>query len=129
MTVFADRLRARIEALSLPHAEVARRTGLDPRRFGHYATGLREPDFQTLIRIAKALATTPDALLGVADDEPVAGGDAKLRRQISVACESLDGRSLEIILAQVTAVVALERGDKGKRHGRRMGKRRTVRAG
>lgn len=126
MTAFANRLRARIEALSLSHAEVARRIGLDPRRFGHYSTGLREPDFQTLLRIAKALATTPDVLLGVADDDPVADRNADLRRQIAAACQSLAGQSLEIILAQVEAVVALERGGKNKKHDRRTGKRRTA---
>lgn len=128
MSVFADRLRKRIEALSLSHAEVARRTGLDTRRFGHYATGLREPDFQTLIRIAKALATTPDALLGVVEDKPAGDEDAKLRQQIVVACQSLRGRSLEIILAQVLAVVALERGEKGKKPGRRARTPRSARA-
>lgn len=124
MTVFADKLRARIEALSLSHAEVARRTGLDTRRFGHYATGLREPDFQTLVRIAKALATTPDALLGVSVDTPTGDADARLREQIAVACQSLDGHSLEIILAQVSAVVALERRGEGKRRGRSSAERR-----
>lgn len=96
--------------MSLSHAEVARRTGLDARRFGHYATGLREPDFRTLIKIAKALGTTPDVLLGVVEDLPVRDADAKLRQQIAIACQSLEGHTLEVVLAQVSAVVALERG-------------------
>lgn len=128
MKEFADRLRARIKTLSLSHAEVARRTGLDARRFGHYATGQREPDFQTLIRIANALATTPDALLGVGDEKSASDEDTKLRQQITLACQSLDGRILEIILAQVTAVVAIERGAKSKNRGRPTGKRRSARA-
>lgn len=51
--------------LGLSDAEVARRAGLSARRYGNYVQGLREPDLATLVRISRALQTTPDALLGV----------------------------------------------------------------
>ncbi len=115
MTVFAERLRARIKALSLTHAEVARRASLDPRRFGHYATGLREPDFRTLLKIATVLGTTPNVLLGVENAAISNSTEATLRLQIGMACEALAEPTLRIVLAQVGAVVALSRKSAGLR--------------
>jgi transcriptional regulator with XRE-family HTH domain len=67
MQVLGDQLRRRAKELDLTDAEVARRAGLSPRRYGNYVTGDREPDLQTLVRICKVLATTPDQLLGFDD--------------------------------------------------------------
>ncbi len=67
MQVLGVQLRRRASELDLTDAEVARRAGLSPRRYGNYVTGDREPDLQTLARICKALATTPDQVLGFDD--------------------------------------------------------------
>lgn len=108
MTVFAERLRARIDALGLSHADVARRAGLDPRRFGHYTTGHREPDFRTLLKISEILATTPDELLGVGEHSSTSAHQAELIERIQAACSSLSPEMLNIILVQVSAVADLK---------------------
>jgi transcriptional regulator with XRE-family HTH domain len=73
MKIFAERLKDRAAVLGLSNAEVARRTGLSERRYGHYVSGSREPDLATLARIARALGTSPNHLLGYDDDEPKPG--------------------------------------------------------
>ncbi len=70
MQVLGEQLRRRARELDLRDAEVARRAGLGPRRYGNYVTGSREPDLQTLVRICKVLTTTPDQLLGFGDTKP-----------------------------------------------------------
>lgn len=60
-------MRLRASEIGLSDAEVARRAGLDEGRYGNYVRDTREPDLATLVRICRALATTPDALLGFAD--------------------------------------------------------------
>ena len=67
MQVLGEQLRTRAKELDLSDAEVARRAGLSPRRYGNYVTGDREPDLQTLVRICRVLTTTPDQLLGFDD--------------------------------------------------------------
>lgn len=67
MQVLGEQLRRRARELDLTDAEVARRAGLSPRRYGNYVTGDREPDLQTLVRICKVLTTTPDQVLGFVD--------------------------------------------------------------
>ena len=51
MRIFAQRIRERARELGLSDAEVARRAGLSERRYGYYATGEREPNLATLVRI------------------------------------------------------------------------------
>lgn len=75
MDIFAERLRERAEQLGISNAEAGRRAGLDERRYAHYANGRREPDLATLVKIAEALRTSPDWLLGVSS-----GGDADEQR-------------------------------------------------
>lgn len=64
MESFGKMLRERARQLNLSDAEVARRAGLNERRYGHYVTGKREPDLATLLRICGVLKTTPNVLLG-----------------------------------------------------------------
>lgn len=74
MREFAERCRRRIADLGLNDAEAARRIGISERRFGHYLTPrpdtgkLSEPDLQMVLRIAAALQTHPNYLLGVSED-------------------------------------------------------------
>ena len=65
---FAARLKARARELQLSDAAVARIVGISERRYGHYAKGDREPNLELLVRIARALKTTPDHLLGFEDE-------------------------------------------------------------
>ena len=104
MDVFASRLRERAAELGVSHAAVARRCGLSERRYGHYVSGIREPDLATLVRIAEALQTTPDVLLGVSNLTPISTRSRFLGRLMSAA-QLLENRDLEIISVQVEAVV------------------------
>lgn len=65
MRSFSRNLRRKVSALGLSLSEAARRAGVSERRFSNYVCERREPDLATLMRIAAALETTPDALLGV----------------------------------------------------------------
>jgi transcriptional regulator with XRE-family HTH domain len=65
MRVFARNLRKKLTSLGLTQAEVAKRAGISERRFSNYACEKSEPDLATLVRLANALDTTPDALLGI----------------------------------------------------------------
>ena len=86
MDIFARRLRERAAQLGISNAEAGRRADLDERRYGHYANGRREPDLATLVRIAEALATTPNYLLGLdANGESSSSTSDLLERLVSAA--------------------------------------------
>jgi transcriptional regulator with XRE-family HTH domain len=65
-----ERIRARLKVLEISQADAARRAHLSTQRFGNYAQGTRTPDLDTLMRIARALGTTTDWLLGFSAGEP-----------------------------------------------------------
>jgi transcriptional regulator with XRE-family HTH domain len=98
MQVLGEQLRRRARELDLTGAEVARRAGLSPRRYGNYVTGDREPDLQTLVRICKVLTTTPDQLLGF-DDARSAKKKSERDRLIDkllAAASGLDDKQLKL---------------------------------
>lgn len=108
MDGFGERLRARARGLGLSDAEVARRAGLGGRRYAHYVSNEREPDLATLVRIARALGTTPDDLLGIA--EPGEGEPDPRRTRLEAAWHALDDprRSLA---ADLVECLAFREGD------------------
>lgn len=108
MDVFANRLRERAADLGIAHAEVARRAGLSERRFGHYATGVREPDLATLVRIAEALQTSPDDLLGFGERREVSERSTLTARLVSAA-QVLADDVVEMVIVQVEALAARRR--------------------
>ncbi len=71
MGELGTRMRQRIDELHLTQAEAARLSGCTTARFGNYVTGNRNPDLETLVRIARALRTTTDWLLGLSEVVPV----------------------------------------------------------
>ena len=103
MQIFEERLQSRAAELGLSQAEVARASGLNERRYNHYARGRRQPDLATLVRIAVTLKTTPNWLLGV---EPVTVDDERSAIQASIAatCQSLDADRLGLAHALVTTL-------------------------
>ncbi|TXM69026.1 helix-turn-helix transcriptional regulator [Methylobacterium sp. WL69] len=108
MEIFAIRLRARAEELGIAHAEAARRAGLSERRYSHYVNGIREPDLATLVRIAGALRTTPDWLLGVAEPGQPSPRSVLLDR-LNSAADALIDEILEIVVVQSEALAAKHR--------------------
>ena len=110
MEIFAENLRVRIASLGLSHAEVARRCELEIRRFHHYVVGDREPDLQTLVRIAEVLDTTPDALLSVKQAGDRADGEeARLRARLSAAAKSLNANDLRLLAILADGVISFSR--------------------
>jgi transcriptional regulator with XRE-family HTH domain len=111
MDTFSLNLRTRIAALGLTHAEVARRCDLEVRRFHHYVVGDREPDLKTLVRISAVLNTTPDTLLGVAEDTDELPLDdcQRLRSRLAAALVALDQRALQFVMIVVDAVISEQR--------------------
>jgi transcriptional regulator with XRE-family HTH domain len=106
MDILAKRLQERAKHLGISNAEAARRIGLDERRYAHYASGRREPDLATLLRIASALGTTPNWLLGVSlagenDRELAAFVDRFLN-----AASGMTKHELEMCVIQAEAIVA-----------------------
>jgi len=61
---FGDRLRRKREERRLSQAELAQRTGFQPSAISHFESGRRSPSFDNLKKLADALATTIDYLLG-----------------------------------------------------------------
>lgn len=106
MDIFAKRLKEQAKLLGISNAEAARRAGLDERRYAHYTAGRREPDLATLVKIAKRLGTTPNALLGV--DESYLNDDATnaLINRFARAATNMSGDELELCVVQAEAVAA-----------------------
>jgi transcriptional regulator with XRE-family HTH domain len=105
--------------LGLSDAEVARRAGLSERRYGYYATGEREPNLATLLRICDVLAATPnDLLLPEGKPSPQSARNRLLAR-IAAATSKLNVADLELAACQIECVSAhrpLSRG-RGRRAG------------
>lgn len=103
MDIFASKLRERAAALGISNAEAARRAGLNERRYAHYVSGLREPDLATLVRIASALGTTPNMLLGVEDPTMLDARGALLDR-LSTALNVIPVTTLAVLATQIEAL-------------------------
>ena len=104
MDIFALKLRERAAALGISNAEAARRAGLNERRYAHYVSGLREPDLATVVRIASALGTTPNILLGVEDASVLNEREALLDR-LSTALNVIPVTVLAVLATQIEALV------------------------
>lgn len=103
MDGLGERLKARIKALGLTDAEVARRAGLSETRFAHYVRDRREPDYGTFVRICRLLATTPDALLDF--DGPATDDEAAvLLDRLHVVALTMDEPTLRTAVEVVTAM-------------------------
>jgi transcriptional regulator with XRE-family HTH domain len=112
MTPFVENLRKRAEELGLSHAEVARRAGLSETRYGNYATGQREPDFATLMRIASVLGATPNDLLGVGATQP-SSSLQRLQVRLAAAGAALSEHDLEVLVIEAEAIVVARAASHG----------------
>lgn len=63
----AERMKLRRDELRLSGNELARRSSVSAQRMNNYLQGRRTPDPHTLGRIAAALETSTDHLLGISD--------------------------------------------------------------
>lgn len=104
MQQFGINLRRRAKELGLTDADVARRVGINERRYGFYVTGDREPDLATLLRIADILQVNADRLLRPWDEAELSKKD-QLTAQIQSSATALSERNLRL-LADVAATFA-----------------------
>jgi len=113
MDTFANRLRERAKQLGISNAEVARRAGLEERRYAHYASGRREPDLATLKTISDVLGTTPNWLLGVSEISTAEPKKAELIERFKNSASLLSVNELELCVIQTEAIVAAKDNGKG----------------
>jgi transcriptional regulator with XRE-family HTH domain len=78
---------------------------MSERRYAHYVTGRNEPDLATLVRIARALQTSPNDLLGFAP-ETKRSKRTLLRDRLNAAAEAMDDRQAEMTVVQAEAIAA-----------------------
>ncbi len=105
MELFGKKLRERARELELSDAEVARRSGLSERRYGHYVTGRREPNLDILVEICKTLQTTPNYLLGLEEGKGSKGARERkaLQARLAGAGNSLETDDLKVLVKQAEA--------------------------
>jgi transcriptional regulator with XRE-family HTH domain len=106
MDAFSQRLRERARALGLSDAEVARRAGLSERRYGYYATGEREPNLATLVRICHVLGVTPNELLLPGKTLRPPSDRARLNARIHATINGLSEDDLAIVACQMDCLLA-----------------------
>jgi len=88
--IFQHRLQAARELRKLTQSQLAATAGLPPSSVSHFEAGARKPSFDTLKRLASALAVTTDYLLGRADDPDASGAVGRLHRdQHKLSAEDL----------------------------------------
>lgn len=68
MSLFSDRLMLLMKEQGLSQKILASRSNVTESAMSYYVKGLRTPSGEVLARIAKALNTTSDYLLGITDN-------------------------------------------------------------
>lgn len=99
-------LRSRALELRLSDAEVARRAGLTPTRYGHYVSDYREPDLATLVRICRVLGMRPNELLAYDRSSEVRDELAEKRNKVAAFADAMDVRTLDLAIPVMQALAA-----------------------
>jgi transcriptional regulator with XRE-family HTH domain len=104
MEIFGQRLRERARQLGISNAEAARRCGLEERRYANYVTGSREPDLETLVKIAQSLGTTVHWLLGLDAEGRRGTRRAALLDRLMAAGQLMSETQLQMFVVQAEAL-------------------------
>ncbi len=110
-TVFGQRLRERRETSDLTQAQLAERSSVPAAMISHFETGARSSaSAATLVKLANALSTSVDYLMGrVEVDKPTGGQVGALLRAVDgVTAETMDN-----IVAIARSLQAREKGTLG----------------
>ena len=105
---FGDILRWLIEENDLTQKQLSESLNIAPSTVANYVNNLREPDFQTLRRIADYFHVSIDYLLG----HHLKQGENDLEDDLLQAFRSLPPAQQRIFLEQSRAVAKLCAGDK-----------------
>ena len=76
--IFSERLRYLIDCEDIKIKVLAPKLNLAASTLGNYAQGTREPDFETLVRIADYFGVTTDYLLGHEMPAQASAGEKEL---------------------------------------------------
>lgn len=79
MSIFSDRLTALMKSKGLKQKEFAIKANITESAMSYYVKGVRTPSGEVLARIAKALDTTADYLLGNTDDAEIPEAQKELK--------------------------------------------------
>lgn len=104
MEILAKKLKEIAARKGVSDAAMARHIGLDERRYAHYAAGRRKPDLETFLRIAIALETTPNDLLGIEETFLEDRAANTLVNRFVRAASSMSSKELEIVVVQAEAI-------------------------
>ena len=107
MKGLGQRLRLRAKELGLADATVAERVGLSQQRYHNYISDQTEPDFETFVRICRALVVEPNAVLGFTEREAEPDESSILRDRILATTTMMTPQALRISAA-VLDTLALE---------------------
>ena len=103
-------LRERARTLGLSDSEIARRLGLSQARYHNYVSDTAEPDLGTLVRICRALGTSPDEVLLFAGAIKPRTDSEIARERVASAATALEGEALAYTADLVEAMLAVQRG-------------------
>lgn len=102
-------LRERAKSLGLSDSEIARRLGLSQARYHNYVSDTAEPDLGTLVRICRALGTSPDEVLLVAGEVAPRTESQIARERVASAAAALEGEALAYTADLVEAMLMVQR--------------------
>ena len=121
MKGLGQRLRDRARELGLADATVAERLGLSQQRYHNYVSDQTEPDYETLLRICRALDTTPNAVLGTEPPGAEPEEAEALRARIAATVNTMAAATLRVTAA-VVDVLAREHEPERARQPLRRGR-------
>ena len=100
-------LRERARTLGLSDSEIARRLGLSQARYHNYVSDTAEPDLGTLVRICRALGTSPDEVLLFAEEIRPRMDSEIARERVASAAAALEGEALTYTADLVEAMLTV----------------------
>lgn len=88
--MFSERLKQLVAATGKTQKDVGSELLLSQQRFNYYVQGKREPDYATLVSIAKYFNVTTDYLIGATDTvQPITTGTAFIEKLPRVERDTL----------------------------------------
>lgn len=98
-------------------SEVAKYLGITRQAYGHYETGVREPDNTTIVKLSKFYDVSTDYLLGITDEKkPSAEVSAE---DVKVALFGGDGEVTDEMWDEVTSFVEFVKQKHDKEKGKK----------
>ncbi|WP_131038711.1 helix-turn-helix domain-containing protein [Clostridioides difficile] len=85
MESLGDRIATLRKELDINQKELATKVGITEASLSRYENNLREPKSEIIVRLAKALETSTDYLLGVNDNTKISKEDKLIIENLSVS--------------------------------------------